>query len=132
MFNYRTKCQYYDSCYCFNVCIGGEDYRSQRYDTVRFVKGRSRYVELKTEFIKDDIVEDDEYYYLKIVPDTLPDRVIVGNPNYTKVVIQNDDGNYKYCNDDKFTYFPILLLCNNEPHNQNHHPWIYIRASTKI
>ena len=108
MFSYRTKCQYYDSCCGFNVCIGGEDYRSQHYDTVRFVKGRSRYVELKTEFIKDDIVEDDEFYYLKIVPDTLPDRVIVGNPNYTKVVIQNDDG--KYCNDDKFTYFPVFII----------------------
>ena len=47
---------------------------------------------MKTEFIKDDIVEDDECYYLRIVPDTLPDRIIAGNPNYTKVVIQNDDG----------------------------------------
>ena len=84
-------CQYFHSC-CFNLCVGGDDYKRQRYDTVRFVKGGSRFVELKTEFIRDKIVEDDECYYLRIVPDTLPDRIIAGNPNYTKVVIQNDDG----------------------------------------
>ena len=79
----------------FNVYVGGEDYKNQHYNTVRFVKGGSRYIALNTEFIKDNIVENDECYYLRIVPDTLPNRTIAVNPNYTKIVIQNDDG--KYC-----------------------------------
>ena len=36
-------------------------------------------------------MEDDEFYYLKIEPETLHNRVVAGNPSTTRIIIQNDD-----------------------------------------
>ena len=58
------------------------------------MNGGSKYAEFRTEFINDDIVEDDECYCLRIVPDTLPDRLVAINPNFTKICILNDDSKY--------------------------------------
>jgi len=77
--------------YCY-ICVGGKDYKRQQYRDVRFARGGSRYYELKTEFMDDDEVEDDECYYLIIETSTLPDRVVAVSPNMTKVCLTNDDG----------------------------------------
>lgn len=75
--------------------IGGVDYKVQNYRREAvFEKGGRRYIELDIETINDDLVEDDEFYYLKIEPATLPDRVIPVNPSTCKIIIMNNDGTY--------------------------------------
>ena len=75
---------------------GGLDYKIQDYrNAAKFERGGSKYIELKIEPKDDDLVEDDEVYYLEIEPLTLPDRIVPGNPSKCKIVIQNDDGEYK-------------------------------------
>ena len=77
--------------YCY-ICVGGEDFIVPPLTTVTFTSGGNRFYQLQTEFIDDDLVEDDECYFLKIEPITLPDRVVAVSPNTTKVCILNDDG----------------------------------------
>ena len=71
------------------------DYKIQDYRNVaKYEKDGSKYIDLKIEPNDDELVEDDEVYYLEIEPITLPDRIVLGNPPKCKVVIQNDDGEY--------------------------------------
>ena len=78
---------------CFNIshlCVEGKDYKSKRYE-VSFVRGRSRYGELTTEKKDDEYVEDDEYYFLKIVTELLPKDVVIDGPDTTKIILVNED-----------------------------------------
>ena len=69
------------------------DYKAQDYrSAARFEKQGSRYAELKIKPINDDLVEQDEFYYLKIYRDTLHDRVTAIEPTTCKIIIVNDDG----------------------------------------
>ena len=71
------------------------DYKIQDYrNAAKYEKDGSNYIDLKIEPNDDELVEDDEVYYLEIEPITLPDRIVLGNPPKCKVVIQNDDGEY--------------------------------------
>ena len=75
-----------------DFCIAKSDYDTQDYRSIaRFEERGSRYIELKIVPKDDDLVEDDEFYYLKIEPETLHNRVVAGNPSTTRIIIQNDD-----------------------------------------
>lgn len=76
---------------------GGVDYRIQDYrSAAKYERDGSKYIDLKIVPVNDDLVEDDEVYYLEIVPTTLPDRIVPGDPSKCKIVIQNDDGEYHW------------------------------------
>ena len=71
------------------------DYTIQDYrNDARFQRNGKKYFELDVNITDDDLVEDDEIYYIKIEPVTLPDRVVTGNPPSCKIIIVNDDGKY--------------------------------------
>lgn len=73
--------------------VGTVDYKPQDYrNAARFVNDGSRYAELKIEPINDNLVEQNEVYYLKIYPEILPDRVVTTNPATLKIIILDDDG----------------------------------------
>lgn len=82
----------------FNINPGGQqpsrgiDYIRQNYRGVTFVKGGSKYIELKTNRSDDDLVEIDEVYCLKIEDTLLPSRVKVCHPNETRIILVNEDG----------------------------------------
>ena len=64
----------------------------QNYRQVKFYRSGSRYIDLTTEPIDDDIVECEEEYRIEIETTTLPFRVVPGTPAFCKVVIRDDDG----------------------------------------
>lgn len=69
------------------------DYKEPDYrrDAI-FEEHGSRYAELKIEPINDDLVEQDEVYYLRILRETLHDRVVTTKPEICEIIILNDDG----------------------------------------
>ena len=73
--------------------IGGHDYKLQLYRGIRFIKGGSRYYELKIEPIDDDKVECLEHYSIRIETSALPPRVISLEPT-TRIYLQDDDSKY--------------------------------------
>ena len=78
-------------------CVDGVDYEKQHYRNVFFKSGGSTYLDLPTKRINDELVEGNEFYYLKIVPDTLPERVTAVSPSTTKIILLDDDGKYVPC-----------------------------------
>ena len=79
----------------FIFYVGGLDYKIQDYrNASKYLRDGSKYIDLKIEPNDDELVEDDEVYYLEIESITLPNRIVLGNPPKCKVVIQNDDGEY--------------------------------------
>ena len=73
--------------------VGTVDYKLQDHRiAARFEKDGSRYAELKIEPINDNLVEQNEFYYLKIYAETLPNRVVTTNPATSKIIILDDDG----------------------------------------
>ena len=76
-------------------CVGGVDYETQHYRNVVFESGRNRYLELTTKRTNDDdLVEGNKFYYLKIEPETLHERVTAVYPSTTKIILFDDDGKY--------------------------------------
>jgi len=72
-------------------CVGNEDYEIQNY-IVTFYAGRTRY-KLKFHVIDDDIVEENEYYFLNI-SSSLPSSVSIARYEATKITIRDDDGKH--------------------------------------
>jgi len=72
-------------------CVGNEDYVIQNYRVI-FYAGQTRY-KLKLHVIDDDIVEEDEYYFLNI-SSPLPSGVSLARYEATKITIKDDDGKY--------------------------------------
>ena len=64
----------------------------QNYRQAKFYKSGSRYIDLMTKPIDDDIVECEKEYCIIIETTTLPFRVVPGTPAVCKVVIRDDDG----------------------------------------
>ena len=78
-------------------CVGGVDYENQHYRNLVFEIGGDTYLDLPTKRINDDLVEGSEFYYLRIEPATLPERVTAVSPSTTKIVLLDDDGKYIPC-----------------------------------
>ena len=81
------------------------DYEKQHYRDVLFLSGGSTYFDLTTKRNNDELVEGNEFYYLTIEPDTLPERVTAVSPSTTKIILVDDDGKYVY-------YLWIVLVIN--------------------
>ena len=64
----------------------------QNYRQVKFYNAGSRYIDLMTKPIDDDIVECEEQYSIRFETTILPFRVVPGTPAACKVVIRDDDG----------------------------------------
>ena len=77
-----------------NGTVGDQDYEIQNYNPV-FYPGEIRR-RLLLDPIDDDIVEDNEYYFLNI-SDVLPNRVSVGTYASTRITIHDDDGMFDLC-----------------------------------
>ena len=73
-----------------NVTGGGVDYDSGSY-IVRFPAGVTS-VPFGVPINNDNILESNEQFQLHIVPNSLPDRVIVSNPSQAIVSITDNDG----------------------------------------
>jgi len=72
-------------------CVGNKDYVIQNY-IVTFYAGQTRY-KLKLYVIDDDIVEENEHYFLNISSSS-PSGVSIARYEATKITIRNDDGKY--------------------------------------
>jgi len=72
-------------------CVGNKDYVIQNY-IVTFYAGQAQY-KLKLNVIDDDIVEEDEFYFLNISI-SLPSGVSLARYEATKITIRDDDGKY--------------------------------------
>ena len=71
------------------------DYKVQGHKyIISFAKGGSRYASLQINRTDDDLVEDDEFYYLEIVTQTLHPDVNAINPSAAKIILVNEDGKY--------------------------------------
>ena len=70
------------------LCVGDEDYEIQNYNPV-FYPGETKHT-LLLDLVDDDIVEDNEFYFLNI-SESLPQHVTVGRYPSTKIIIQDDD-----------------------------------------
>ena len=71
------------------------DYRKQHYrnkNGVAFEKNGNLYFDLAIERLQDELVEGDEFYYLRIETDALHKRVTAIDPSFTKVIIVDNDG----------------------------------------
>lgn len=66
-----------------------EDYRSGPYTAV--FSSRSSSAVFYITITNDNVVENNEYFVLRINPLTLPVGISVGNPSQTTVTIANDD-----------------------------------------
>ena len=69
--------------------IGNVDYTSGSY-TVIFFAGMTTAL-LNISIIDDDILENDEIFYLTIYQDSLPTNVSTGSSDQTTVIIVDDD-----------------------------------------
>ena len=72
------------------------DYETQGSNyIITFPKGGSRYSDyLPINRTNDNLVEDDEYYSLKIVTEILHEDITAINPSTAKVILVNQDGKY--------------------------------------
>ena len=71
------------------LCVGDLDYEIQNYNPT-FYAGETRH-RLILDPIDDDIVEDNEFYFLNITG-TSSNRVTIGRYPITRITIQDDDG----------------------------------------
>ena len=53
-------------------------------------------MDLTIKRINDELVEGNEFYFLKIVPGSLHDRVKLDSPNCTKIILVDNDGKCYY------------------------------------
>jgi len=72
-------------------CVGNKDYEIQNY-IVTFYPGQMRY-KLKLYVIDDEIVEENEYYFLNI-SSSLPSYISIAGYGATKIIIKDDDGKH--------------------------------------
>ena len=70
--------------------IGNVDYTSGSY-SVEFLAGMTN-VSLNISLIDDDVLENNENFYLSIDEDSLPTSIIAGATDRTIVNIVDDDG----------------------------------------
>jgi len=88
--NYAINCFLHILKACY-LCVGNKDYEIQNYIST-FRAGQTQY-KLRIDVIDDDIVEEDEYYFLNI-SSSLPSGVSIARYEATKITIKDDDGKY--------------------------------------
>ena len=76
-------------------CLGNKDYYEIHNYLVIFYAGQTRH-KLKHHVINDDIVEENEYFFLNI-SSPLPSGVSLARYEATKITITDDDGKYILC-----------------------------------
>ena len=75
--------------FVYNYCIGNVDYETEPYVFTIFPGMTSTAVNIT--IMSDNILEENEDFYLTINSSSLPNDITTGNPFQARITILNDD-----------------------------------------